>query len=113
MIRRPPRSTLFPYTTLFRSLGFNSERRWLRFVHGRLAHLFPYIPQQPAYNKRLRAAGPLLAEAIQHLASLTPSWCDQLRLMDSTPVPCGTSRETVKRSDLAGLASTATAPDRK
>src|SRR5258708_21289462 len=26
MIRRPPRSTLFPYTTLFRSL-FNSVRR--------------------------------------------------------------------------------------
>src|SRR5258708_31617855 len=24
MIRRPPRSTLFPYTTLFRSLEFNS-----------------------------------------------------------------------------------------
>src|SRR2546425_8985094 len=25
MIRRPPRSTLFPYTTLFRSLGANSS----------------------------------------------------------------------------------------
>src|SRR2546430_10395142 len=25
MIRRPPRSTLFPYTTLFRSLGRNSS----------------------------------------------------------------------------------------
>src|SRR3712207_6942027 len=25
MIRRPPRSTLFPYTTLFRSLGAGSE----------------------------------------------------------------------------------------
>src|SRR3712207_9035921 len=25
MIRRPPRSTLFPYTTLFRSLGFRVE----------------------------------------------------------------------------------------
>src|SRR5256885_8618765 len=25
MIRRPPRSTLFPYTTLFRSLEFKSE----------------------------------------------------------------------------------------
>src|SRR5438093_9114769 len=25
MIRRPPRSTLFPYTTLFRSLTFASE----------------------------------------------------------------------------------------
>src|SRR3712207_8510425 len=26
MIRRPPRSTLFPYTTLFRSLGSNTFR---------------------------------------------------------------------------------------
>src|SRR3712207_7519453 len=26
MIRRPPRSTLFPYTTLFRSLGFEPLR---------------------------------------------------------------------------------------
>src|SRR3712207_7491805 len=29
MIRRPPRSTLFPYTTLFRSRALE-ERRWLR-----------------------------------------------------------------------------------
>src|SRR2546426_9079068 len=27
MIRRPPRSTLFPYTTLFRSLGDQQRRR--------------------------------------------------------------------------------------
>src|SRR3712207_8119412 len=27
MIRRPPRSTLFPYTTLFRSDGQDTERR--------------------------------------------------------------------------------------
>src|SRR3712207_8772661 len=26
MIRRPPRSTLFPYTTLFRSLGARNQR---------------------------------------------------------------------------------------
>src|SRR2546427_6440519 len=25
MIRRPPRSTLFPYTTLFRSVGLNAQ----------------------------------------------------------------------------------------
>src|SRR3712207_8702147 len=33
MIRRPPRSTLFPYTTLFRSLGLRSGfgSRRLRF----------------------------------------------------------------------------------
>src|SRR2546430_12529541 len=33
MIRRPPRSTLFPYTTLFRS-RIRPERRALRRVHG-------------------------------------------------------------------------------
>src|SRR2546427_6692331 len=27
MIRRPPRSTLFPYTTLFRSLGLGRDAR--------------------------------------------------------------------------------------
>src|SRR3712207_4870783 len=30
MIRRPPRSTLFPYTTLFRSLAWNAGRREVR-----------------------------------------------------------------------------------
>jgi hypothetical protein len=38
------------------------------------------------------------------LAVACPSWCDQWRLLDATPVPCGTSRETVKRSELAGWA---------
>src|SRR5688572_32249257 len=31
MLRRPPRSTLFPYTTLFRSLG-GDEEKWLLYV---------------------------------------------------------------------------------
>src|SRR5689334_24704329 len=35
MIRRPPRSTLFPYTTLFRSAGFRRCFGWLgRFAIG-------------------------------------------------------------------------------
>src|SRR2546427_2794566 len=29
MIRRPPRSTLFPYTTLFRSGLFHMQRNWI------------------------------------------------------------------------------------
>src|SRR5258706_9513251 len=34
MIRRPPRSTLFPYTTLFRSVKFipNHTPKWIRCV---------------------------------------------------------------------------------
>jgi transposase len=105
---RPPRlsdSELVCLSVAQVLLGFNSERRWLRFAGGRLGHLFPYLPQQPAYNKRLRAAARLLSHALRHLAGLTPSWWDQLRLLDSTPVPCGASRQTVKRSELAGWAN--------
>ena len=85
-------------------LGFGSERRWLRFAGQRLGHLFPYLPTASAYNRRLRRAGPLVALTIGDLAAHTPSWGDQLRLVDSTPVPCAASRETVKRSALAGHA---------
>src|SRR5438477_4910653 len=35
MIRRPPRSTLFPYTTLFRSFVKDWFRYESHFVHGR------------------------------------------------------------------------------
>src|SRR2546430_11920701 len=39
MIRRPPRSTLFPYTTLFRSLLFQvSDRAPADVGFGQLAH---------------------------------------------------------------------------
>jgi hypothetical protein len=85
-------------------LGFGSERRWLRFAGQRLGHLFPYLPTASAYNRRLRRAAPLVALAIQDIAAHTPSWGDQLRLVDSTPVPCASSRDTVKRSALAGHA---------
>src|SRR5687768_18114348 len=38
MIRRPPRSTLFPYTTLFRSLLGGQLARTLRKQHGGIGH---------------------------------------------------------------------------
>ena len=85
-------------------LGARSEHHWLRLCYGRLGHLFPYLPHQPGYHKRVKAAAPLVNQAVLVLAAQCPSWADQLRLFDATPVPCGTSRETVKRSALAGLA---------
>jgi Transposase DDE domain len=82
-----------------------SERRFLRFARGRLGDLFPYIPKQPGYNKRLRKLAPRICAVINHLARISPSFCERLRLLDSTPVACGASRETVKRSELAGHAA--------
>ena len=90
-------------------LGARSEHHWLRMCYARLGHLFPYLPKQPGYHKRLKAAAPLLAAALDHLARQSPSWHDPVRLVDATPVPCGTSRETVKRSELAGWPATGTA----
>lgn len=80
-----------------------NERRFLRGARRRLGHLFPYIPGQSGSNKRLRLLAPQLLEAISVLVRLSPSACDRLRLLDSTPVPCAASRETVRRSQLAGL----------
>jgi hypothetical protein len=85
-------------------LGFTSESRWLRHARAHLGHLFPYLPLQPGYNKRLRAAAGLITVVIRVLAADTSLWTDDVWVVDSTPVECGRSRETVKRSDLAGWA---------
>jgi hypothetical protein len=85
-------------------LGVASERRWIRYAGTHLAGMFPHLPGQSGYGKRLRAAGGLIAAVITELARDTDSWHDLLRLVDSTPLPCAASRETVRRSDLAGHA---------
>lgn len=88
-------------------LGFDCERRWIRYIRSSPSWraMFPYLPKQPGYHKRLKAAHPLLCKAILTVASSCPSWFDDLWMTDATPVPCGASRETVKRSELAGYAS--------
>ena len=70
--------------------------------------MFPYLPSQSGYHKRLKNAEPLLRKTIITLAVRCPSWFDDLWMTDATPVPCGMSRETVKRSDLATTPNTAT-----
>lgn len=83
-------------------LRHDSETHWVRYARTHLLTMFPAMPRQSGYNKRVRAAGTLISEVITALAKDTPSWHELLRLVDSTPVPAAMSRETVKRSDLAG-----------
>lgn len=85
-------------------LGFSSETRFLRFARSKLVHLFPYVPNQSGYNKRLRAAAGQLRALIRVLAQETDLWEDDTWMVDSTPVECGRSRETAKRSELVGFA---------
>jgi hypothetical protein len=85
-------------------LGHHNESRWLRRARKDIGHLFPYLPKQPGYNKRVRGLVPQLAYCIAALAADTDLWQHPIRIADSTPVQCGTSRTTVQHSDLAGWA---------
>ncbi len=85
-------------------LGHTSEARWLRFAGAHLRHLFPYLPQQSGYNKRLRRLGGTLHWLTGALARDTSVWTDDVWVVDSTPVECARSRDAVRRSDLAGWA---------
>jgi len=85
-------------------MGISSDRRFLAVARRRLVHLFPHLPSQSAYWKRRRR----LADAIEWLMGVfvarSPGSRDDLLLVDSTPVPCAQSRETVKRSALGEAA---------
>jgi Transposase DDE domain len=86
-------------------LGFVSEARWLRHAQRHLRHLFPYLPGQSGYNKRLRRTAGLLRHVIRAVACDTTLWSDDVWVVDSTPVECGRSRQTANRSALAGWAT--------
>jgi hypothetical protein len=103
----PPRITDAELITLAIAqvfLGLPNDRQFLALARWRLGHLFPYLPKQPGYNKRLRRLVPQIARSINYLAFVSPAFCDGVRLLDSTPVPCGQSRETARRSEFAGIA---------
>ena len=85
-------------------LGHTSEARWLRYARTHLAAMFPTLPGQSGYNKRLRKLTPTMSWLIKTLARCTSVATDEVWLVDSTPVECARSRETVHRSNLAGWA---------
>ena len=68
------------------------------------ARAVPCLPTQSGYNKRLRAATGMLRTVIAHLVACTSRCTNKVWVVDSTPAECGRSRETTKRSDLAGWA---------
>ena len=52
-------------------LGYSSATRWIRYARTHLTGMFPRIPRQSGYDKRLRAAGTLIAAMITALANDT------------------------------------------
>lgn len=84
--------------------GYHPEARWLRYANKHLTGMFPYLPQRPGCHKRLKAALPLLKRMIRELAMDSDFRTGTVWIAGSTPVPCGMSRPTTKRSNMAGWA---------
>src|SRR5256885_11404865 len=74
MIRRPPRSTLFPYTTLFRSLGRNRQRQ--------------NLPLRKVLEFLLRHAPPRRTESWQHRTDRKSTRLNSSHLVISYAVFC-------------------------
>ena len=58
-------------------LGYTSEAQFIRYAHTHLTGLFPYLPQLPGYNKRVRAA----AMTMQHIIDALARDCPEVRLI--------------------------------
>jgi hypothetical protein len=85
-------------------MGIPSDRRFLRAARRQLGHLFPNLPSQSAYWRRRRRLADVLEWLMVHFVADSPGFADELLLVDSTPLPCAASRETVKRSALGEAA---------
>jgi len=85
-------------------MGIPSDPRFLAVATKRLNHLFPRMPKRSGFYKRRARLSDTIEALIAEFASHSPGWEDDLLLVDSTPVECARSRETVKRSALGDAA---------
>jgi hypothetical protein len=84
-------------------MGITSDRRFVRVARKQLVHLFPGLVGQSGLHKRRARLGDALEHVMTALARECPGFWDELVLLDSTPVECARSRETVKRAGASTL----------
>lgn len=89
-------------------MGIPSDARFLAVAARRLGHLFPRLPERTAYHKRRLRLSAVIEALIAHFARESPGFFDDVVLVDSTPVECARSRETVKRGGASSLADALT-----
>jgi len=85
-------------------MGIPSDERFLAVAAKRLSHLFPQLPQRPGYWKRRQRLAEVIEALIGEFARHSPGFDHDLLVVDSTPVECARSVETVRRSQLADAA---------
>ena len=85
-------------------MGITSDPRFLAVARKRLIHLFPTLPDRAGFYKRREALSDTIESLIAQFAAHSPGAVDDVLLVDSTPVECARSRETVKRGGASSLA---------
>ena len=85
-------------------MGITSDPRFLAIARKRLIHLFPTLPDRAGFYKRREALSDTIEALIAQFAAHSPGAVDDVLLVDSTPVECARSRETVKRGGASSLA---------
>jgi hypothetical protein len=85
-------------------MGIPSDPRFLAAARKRLAHLFPKLPDRAGFYKRREGLSDTIEALIAEFAGHSPGSYDDVLLVDSTPVECARSRETVKRGGHSALA---------
>jgi hypothetical protein len=85
-------------------MGIPSDQRFLQVAGKRLSHLFPQLPQRPGYWKRRQRLAEVIEALIGEFARMSPGFDHDLLVIDSTPLECARSVETVRRSALGDAA---------
>ncbi len=85
-------------------MRINSDEQFWAVAAKRLSHLFPRLPKRPGFVKRRQRLSDTIEALICEFARHSPGHDDDLPLVDSTPVECGRSIETMRRSALADAA---------
>src|SRR2546430_4212554 len=90
MIRRPPRSTLFPYTTLFRSpVSFNAEAIHVLSYPDTLANI--RRPRSEEHTSELQSQSNLVCRLLLEKKNHRYSWAPA-SLQSSARLPAASSR---------------------
>src|SRR2546426_8487717 len=89
MIRRPPRSTLFPYTTLFRSVLGADQPQQLAAVHHR--HVRVHHDEADRKSTRLNSSHLVISYAVFCLKKKKKKKQTSTTIIENTAVHCSSS----------------------
>lgn len=84
-------------------MGVSSDERFAKIARKRLLHLFPGLTKRSGFHKRRDRLTETIEAMIAAFAAQSPGFHDDLLLVDSTPVECARSRQTVKRAGANSL----------